>query len=479
MKERQKKMIAENSANFLRRLRKSLSLDGITNLLLLPVMIALLSRVPFFSLPDNKFTFFIGAVVFWYILVERSFKANHFFRLHRSYRYTVFMIVSIGVFVNSFISVVVPSDFSMVITPIFLGTATVTILVGYEVGIATGLFMAYLSAFSVGNIESFVIFSTIALVSTLTTRNILRRINIARAGFETGIIFALILFARSFFEVKLSLLQLVISFFNPVFSAIIVIGILPYIEYASRIYSNIGLLELGNLSHPLLKSLSLSAPGTYQHSVSIANLAEIAAEEIGANPILARVAAYFHDIGKSKRPQYFTENQRGLNPHESLSPSMSNLVINEHVKLGVELARKYRLPILVEDVIREHHGTRIKKYFYHKAKTSGEDNPDSFRYPGPKPRFKESGIIMLADSVEAAFKSLKDPTPGKIQELVEEVVNGIYNERQLDKSGLNLEDLEKIIEAFTRVLISMSQARIEYPKEKVEKVVRINENNHK
>jgi membrane-associated HD superfamily phosphohydrolase len=157
---------------------------------------------------------------------------------------------------------------------------------------------------------------------------------------------------------------------------------------------------------------------------------------------------------------------------------MSNLVINEHVKQGVELARKYRLPLLIEDIVKEHHGTRIKKFFFHKAKTGGqEEHQEDFQYPGPKPRFKESGIMMLADSVEAAYKSLKKPTPAKTQELVEEVVNGIYNERQLDQTGLDLEDLEKIVEAFTRVLMSMNQPRIEYPKETVEKVVMANGDN--
>jgi hypothetical protein len=271
------------------------------------------------------------------------------------------------------------------------------------------------------------------------------------------------------------MIQIGIGLINPIISSIVAIGIIPYIESISRIYSDVGLLELGSLSHPLLKSLSLNAPGTYYHSITLANLSEAAAERIGANPILARVSAYFHDIGKLKRPQYFTENQSGNNPHNSITPSMSNMVINEHVKRGVELARKNRLPKLIEDIIREHHGTRVKKYFYHKAREDSKDNKDNgkdeYRYPGPKPQFPESGIIMLADSTEAASKSIKDPTPGKIHELVEDVVNGVYNERQLDECGLTLSDLEKIIDAFTNVLTNMNRGRVEYPKEKVDKVV--------
>jgi len=159
---------------------------------------------------------------------------------------------------------------------------------------------------------------------------------------------------------------------------------------------------------------------------------------------------------------------------------MSNLVINDHVKYGIDLGKKFRLPILFSDIISQHHGTRVKKFFYHKAKNANESEEDNnFKYPGPKPRFKESGIIMLADSVEAAFKSVKDPTPGKIMELVEEIVNDIYIERQLDESELNLMDLEKIINAFSQALMSISQTRIEYPEEKIEKVIRINDNKSK
>jgi hypothetical protein len=210
--------------------------------------------------------------------------------------------------------------------------------------------------------------------------------------------------------------------------------------------------------------------------VNLANLSESAAKSIGVNAIFSRVASYYHDIGKSKRPDYFIENQNSKNPHDDISPSMSNLVINDHVKYGVDLAKKFRLPILFSDIICQHHGTRVKKFFYHKARKINESEDSSnFKYPGPKPKFKESGIIMLADSVEAAFKSVKEPTPGKIMELVEEIVNDIYIERQLDESELNLMDLEKIITAFSQALMSISQTRIEYPEEKIEKVIRAND----
>ncbi|HOI64035.1 MAG TPA: HDIG domain-containing protein [Mesotoga sp.] len=457
------------------------NIKDLTNFIIYPIFLALLNRAPFLSFPSKPFLYFIGSAILWYIFAERTVKNNRYFHLHRAYRLTFFCVVAFGVFINSFLPSLADAKLLPEMTPIFLSVSMVTILIGYQEGIGSGLLMSFLASANIDNsFETFILLSVVVLSTALTTRHIERRIEIARAGFEVSLIFTAVNLVRMTLQGEpISALDLTVAFANPILSSVIVIGIVPYIEYVSRIYSDTGMLELGNLSHPLLKNLSIYAPGTYYHSISLANLSEAAAEKIGANPILARVAAYFHDAGKSKRPQYFVENQQdGINPHDNITPSMSNLVINEHVKQGVELAHKYRLPLLIEDVVKEHHGTRIKKFFFHKAKTGGqEEHQEDFQYPGPKPRFKESGIIMLADSVEAAYKSLKKPTPAKTQELIEEVVNGIYNERQLDQTGLDLDDLEKIIEAFTRVLMSMNQPRIEYPKETIEKVVMANGDN--
>nr|WP_281364558.1 HDIG domain-containing metalloprotein [Thermosipho japonicus] len=234
------------------------------------------------------------------------------------------------------------------------------------------------------------------------------------------------------------------------------------------------------MNHPLLKRLSLQAPGTYYHSIMVATLAEAAAERIGANSTFARVASYFHDIGKMIRPYFFVENipDNQENPHDSISPFLSHLILEDHVKSGIELARKYRLPLTIEFIIPQHHGTRVQKYFYHKAKEIEENvSEDSFRYPGPKPQFKEAGIIMLADSVEAALKSLNSSNYQRIKDLVENIVSSIYNERQLDESGLNLKELELIIDEFIKVIVNITKARIEYPKEEIKKVVQANDNN--
>jgi putative nucleotidyltransferase with HDIG domain len=232
--------------------------------------------------------------------------------------------------------------------------------------------------------------------------------------------------------------------------------------------TNLTLIELSDMNSPVLKKLSITAPGTYHHSVLIGNLAESAAEAIGANPLKTRVLAYYHDIGKINKPEYFIENQVGAqdNLHERISPRMSALIIASHVKLGVELAKKYKLPPVVHDVIKEHHGTTLISFFYEKAKQMEPDRKilrDDFCYPGPKPSFKESALIMLADSVEAASRSLSDPTTSRLKGLVTSIIDGKIADGQLDNCDLTFIDMAKIKESFIPVLTGMFHARIEYP----------------
>jgi len=299
--------------------------------------------------------------------------------------------------------------------------------------------------------------------------------HVARSALFVAL-FSMIFYLFQLHRVDINLMESLVILFIPIVFSIVSIGVLPFIEYASMIYSNVDLMELSNLNNSLLKLLSLRAPGTYYHSSMVANLAEAAAQRIGANAILARTAAYFHDIGKSKRPYFYTENIYEKNPHDELNPKLSHLIIQDHVKSGIEMARRNRLPLLIQDVIPQHHGTRVQKYFYHKSKDMGEElSENEFRYSGPKPQFKEAGIIMLADAVEAAARSMKNPTAGRIKTMVEEVISGIYNERELDESGLTLKDLEAIAEEFTKVLFSMFRSRIEYPKEEIKKVINLAE----
>lgn len=255
---------------------------------------------------------------------------------------------------------------------------------------------------------------------------------------------------------------------NGVFSAVLTIGSLPFWEGVFSVVTPLKLLELSNPNNPLLKKLLLEAPGTYHHSIIVGNLAENAAEAINCNPLVVRVGAYYHDIGKLKRPYFFKENQLGSdNPHDKINPSLSTLIITSHIKDGIELAQKYKIPNVIKDIIQEHHGDTLVAFFYHKA-MNGE-NPDlvqedSFRYSGPKPQSKEAALIMIADSVEAAVRSIQQPTKGKIEALVRQIIKSKLDDGQLDECDLTLKDLNIIANSFLNVLFGIFHERIEYPK---------------
>ena len=266
--------------------------------------------------------------------------------------------------------------------------------------------------------------------------------------------------------------------FNGVQCSFIAAGFAPVIEYLGGYVSDLRLVEMATLDHPLLKSLSVNAPGTWNHSMVMGMMAEAAAEAIGANPIVARVGAYFHDIGKTKKPLYFAENQHGgENRHDKLSSSMSALIIRSHVKDGVELARQHALPKVIVDMIPQHHGTALIEYFYEKAcseaaEASGveiEVDPSLYSYPGPKPQSREAGILMLADGTEAAARTISEPSSDRIQGLVQKMINKVFASGQLDECELTLNDLHAIAASFTRVLSGIYHQRVAYA-ESAEKV---------
>lgn len=254
---------------------------------------------------------------------------------------------------------------------------------------------------------------------------------------------------------------------NAILSPFITFMVLGIFEKLFDITTDVKLLELSDMNHPLLKNLSLEAPGTFHHSMIVGNLSEAAAKEIGGNSLLARVGSYYHDIGKMEKPEYFVENQMDAeNRHNMLAPSMSALILASHVKNGVELAKKHGIPKLILNFIPEHHGTNTMVYFYNKAveMADGNDvNEADFRYPGPKPQSKETGIVMIADAVEAASRTLTNPTPNKLRSFVENMVYKRFEEGQLDECDLTLRDLKKIVDAFVLVLYGVFQHRIEYP----------------
>lgn len=253
-----------------------------------------------------------------------------------------------------------------------------------------------------------------------------------------------------------------------VLSGILTIGVLPFFESTFDIVTNAKLLELSNPNNPLLKKLLMEAPGTYHHSILVANLAELAAEQVGGNPLLARIGAYYHDVGKTKRPYFFRENQFGKkNPHDRLKPEVSSKIIISHVKDGSELAKEYNLPKTIHDFIVTHHGETLVKYFYLTVKNNSE-NPDEvkeedFKYPGPKPMSKEQGIVMLADSTEAAVRSINEPTEEKIEKMVNNIIDDKLATGQLDNCDLTLRDISKIKKCFLKALNGIHHERIEYP----------------
>ena len=257
------------------------------------------------------------------------------------------------------------------------------------------------------------------------------------------------------------------GFVNSVLTAVFTYGLLLAYDSIFDVCSEYRLLELGDLNHPLLKMLAVRAPGTYNHSIVVSNLAEAAAEEIRANSLLAKVGAFYHDIGKMYMPEYFIENQQiGKNPHENLAPRISSLILQNHVKKGVEFANQYHLPSVIKDFILQHHGTSLMKYFYEKALSQSKGvpvNEADFRYQGVKPQIRETGILMLADNVEALSRSIRDLNVAKIKNGIRSVIEEKFEEGQLDDCPLTVRELRRIGDAFEKILIGVHHARIEYP----------------
>ncbi len=301
-----------------------------------------------------------------------------------------------------------------------------------------------------------------------------KRSAIWRAGFFVGLVsFFTALIIRYLQGEFLSLttpLALGAAFCNGLIVATFVSAFLPLCEYLFNLTTDISLLELLDLNQPLMRNLLIEAPGTYHHSIMVGSLVEAAAEAVEVNPLLARVSSYYHDIGKIKMPEYFVENQRlPVSRHEKLAPRMSSLILISHVKEGVELAKKYKLPEAVINIIQQHHGTSVMTYFYGKAKEQQTDafsslSENDFRYPGPKPQSRVAALVLMADAVEAASRAeLSDPTPSRISDLVDKIINRFFLDGQLDSCELTLKDLREIKSHFVYILASMFRKRIHYP----------------
>lgn len=313
-----------------------------------------------------------------------------------------------------------------------------------------------------------------SVLAIFSVRDIKNRSQIFRSFFFILAGYSIAILAIGFdrFEgIQKILINLLYGGFNSIMSPIIAYGLLIFYEKVFKITTDLTLLELADFNQPLLKELSTKAPGTFHHSIVMGNLAEEAAAAIGANRILARVGCYYHDIGKTIQPSYFVENQiEKYNRHENLNPSLSAKIIISHVKEGIELAKKHKLPQVIIDFIPMHHGTTLVKYFYDKAQSlKNEDKRDFseyiYRYPGPKPQTKETGIAMLADNVEASTKAIENPSPKKLEDKIDDVIKKRFMEGELDECDLTLKELTQIKKSFLKILIGIHHQRIKYPEE--------------
>lgn len=322
----------------------------------------------------------------------------------------------------------------------------------------------------------------LAFISTILSSTILRKMqqrnDIIYATLGIGLLCGVLNFLIGnmvSINIKEVIINSLLTIVGVLLSGVLTIGILPFLENTFDVVTTLKLLELSNPNSPLLRKLLMESPGTYHHSMLVANLAEMAAEEVGANPVVTRIGAYYHDVGKTSRPYFFKENQIGNeNPHDKITAALSARIIISHVKDGVELAKEYKLPKIIQDIIAEHHGTTFVKYFYITEKNNSDDpdsiNEDDYKYPGPIPSTKESGIIMLADSVEAAVRSITEPTSEKIEQMVSNIIDGKIKDKQLNNCDLTFKDLDKIKECFLKALKGIYHQRIEYPTEKIRTV---------
>jgi putative nucleotidyltransferase with HDIG domain len=387
-------------------------------------------------------------------------------------------------------------EMGWLLAPYAFAPLVLSVLLGRNHGLYAAFLVSLWSSVLFGRIDASLL--VISLISGFTavylTLQVRRRGQLIRAGVGVGVAiwlssltFGMIgpinLFPPMDNDWGMIGLQSALALGNGIVTAMIVGGALPMLEHLFQITTDVSWLELSDLNHPLLRRMTIEAPGTYHHSLVVANLAEAAAEKIGANATLCRVCAYFHDVGKLVKPEYFTENMNfERNPHDDLAPTMSALIIIAHVKEGVDLALTHGLNKQIIDVIQQHHGTSLVYYFYQRARQQQEDaraggkimnireedipevQEESFRYSGPKPQTKESAIVSLADIVESASRSLEKPTPQKIEQLVNELIEERIADGQLDECDLTLGELRLIAERFRFTLMTMLHTRIAYPK---------------
>lgn len=357
------------------------------------------------------------------------------------------------------------------LAPVSLAGMLITILIEPQIALAMMILVALLGGIIVDYNLALTIFYFISgVVAVLSLSHFYRQRDLVRSGLIlAGSNVVIVTILNLLFRSDFNYVAVLLAAANGILAAILTIGTIPFLEHLFKVTSPIRLLELSNPGHPLLRRLQIEAPGTYYHSIMVGNLAEAAAEKIGADALWVRVGSYYHDIGKIKRPYFFVENQLAQeNPHEKLNPTLSTLIITYHVKEGAEIAREHGLPEKLIEIIEQHHGTDLVRYFYRRATENlqGEKESlieDDFRYEGPRPQSKEAALVMLADSVEAAVRSMPKLTPAKLESLIQKIIRERLDDGQFDESNLTLKDLNQVKNSFLKVLSGMFHNRIEYP----------------
>ncbi|MEQ8212623.1 MAG: HDIG domain-containing metalloprotein [Smithellaceae bacterium] len=399
--------------------------------------------------------------------------------------------IKIGIFMSSAVNRAFPFisvEACYFAIPFAMGSMIIAILINRNVALIMAVLTSFLVGFLYDEKMIFPLFSFLGSVAAShhivksRHRSALLKVGILLGVVNMASILCLNLVSGNFFNDLIW--RLATGFFGGILTGVFVAGITPVFESIFGFMTDIKLLELANLNQPVFQRMIIEAPGTYHHSIVVASLVEAASEAIGANSVLAKVAAYYHDIGKLKKPQYFIENQpKNENKHEKLSPKMSSLIIISHVKDGCELASEAKLGRQIIDIIRQSHGTSIVSFFYDKAKKDKDESIRSlsesdFRYHGPRPQTKEAGLVMLGDVVEASSRTLTNPTPARIRSLVRERIERVYTDGQLDDCELTLQNLSTIAETFTRILTGIFHQRIDYPADQHHKDAGSKKENH-
>lgn len=446
----------------------------------------------------NVFLAYIGILVIVALLIYSSYNfasknIKKFKVKNKDILFLVFLILTPILLIKFYLSIsdvmsntlaFIPESSYKYVLPIAAGAMLVRIVLNSEIAIFYIIIISIFSGVIMGGDNLFAIYIFIgSVLGAHLVAQTKQRSTIVNAGLIVGGVNVLVIlfsymsrlnvFSMDIIRIigetpKNLIWDVTFGFLGGILSSVVVLGVAPLVELVFGYTTDIKLVELSNLEHPLLKDMVIRAPGTYHHSIVVGNLVEAAATAIGANPLLSRVSAYYHDIGKLKKPNYFIENIKDKNPHDNLTPHMSALILMSHVKDGVEMAKKYGLGAEIIDIIKQHHGTHLTTFFYQKAKEANDNkknpvNEKDFRYPGPKPQTREAGLVQLADNVEAASKVLIDPTPARVENMVQTIIERLFLDGQLDQCELTLKDLDAISRSFTQVLNGIFHQRVDYP----------------